>query len=31
LNEIIVELKMGWWIICHCCNGEGYINKKECL
>ena len=22
---------MGWWIICHKCNGEGYIEKKECL
>lgn len=21
---------MGWWIICHKCNGYGYINKKEC-
>lgn len=21
---------MGWWIICHNCNGYGYINKKEC-
>ena len=22
---------MGWWIICHCCNGKGFINKKKCL
>ena len=22
---------MGWWIICHKCNGTGYINKNECL
>jgi len=19
------------WVICHKCNGEGYIDKKECL
>ena len=22
---------MAWWIICHKCNGTGYINKNECL
>jgi len=22
---------MGWWITCHKCNGDGYINKNECL
>jgi len=22
---------MGWWVICHKCNGNGYINDDECL
>lgn len=22
---------MGWWIICNCCDGNGFINEKECL
>lgn len=22
---------MGWWITCHKCNGDGYINNNECL
>ena len=22
---------MAWWIICHKCNGNGYINDNECL
>ena len=22
---------MGWWVICNCCDGKGFINEKECL
>lgn len=22
---------MGWWIMCNCCDGKGFINEKECL
>lgn len=22
---------MAWWVICHKCNGSGYINDNECL
>ena len=22
---------MGWWIMCNCCEGKGFINEKECL